>query len=70
MKILLKFLKGVLIGVGIIIVMVLLVAISCIIAIAFINYFLPSYAAPMYQFGGSLMVALILCCGILAASEK
>ncbi|AND75358.1 hypothetical protein FDH01_gp264 [Acinetobacter phage vB_AbaM_ME3] len=70
MKIILKFLKGMLIGVGIIIAMVLLVVISAIVAIAFTNYFTPSYATPFYQFGGSLFVALILCCGILAASEK
>lgn len=70
MRILQNFLKGLLIGVGIVIAMVLLIAISCIIAIAFINYFLPTYATPFYQFGGSLIVALILCCGILAASEN
>lgn len=70
MKIMLKFLKGVLIGIGIVAAIALLIVISSIIAIAFINYFTPSYATPFYQFGGSLFVALIFCCGILAASEK
>lgn len=70
MRILLKFLKGMLIGVGIIIAMVLLIVLSSIVSIAFTNYFLPSYATPFYQFGGSLIVAAMLCCGILATLEK